>query len=529
MTEESPEPDIARYLEIAKRFLHSAVVVDDEARMQHEQPTPLTTPDRRNRPDAPGNADAEPTRSLSLDAASLSRAFAQHGVVCGVLVPAPDDPMTETIVHAAARADVVILDWQLGGDDGAGALAILETLRNQDGKRGDRIRLVVIYTGEPDLQDILERVQCAMPEETEVEKNALRLRYRNCRVMLFGKNRALLSEDNQAFAFEESALPTALIGAWVEMDAGVLPSLALLSLTAVRENAHAVLAKFRRDLDPAFMTHRACLPFPEDAEQHVVDQIASELRAVMAEGIVSETYLDTLKTRVLALWKSKQEMDAGSETILRDDATAALLKGGSSASPWWNDKKIDAKRVRKLTQLFSGGDVSGAEAEELDCEFTWLMTSRTVRGPEPRTLHLGVVVKAEGEDGRILLCLMPHCDSVRLKDSTRFLFAPLEDASGRGPQLVVRRDDGYERRTVSGRIADWEQIKFSANREQRVVAVEKDGGWCFRTSAEANAKRFRWLGELRMEWAQHLAHTLGTRITRVAVNTPEWLRRQERG
>ena len=544
MTEESPEPGITRYVEIAKRFLHTAVVVDDEARMQPEQPVPLKTPDRRNRSDAPENADAKPARGLSLDAAALSRAFAQQGVVCGVLVPAPGELMTETIVRAAARADVVILDWQLGGDGGKGALTILDKLRDHDDQRGERIRLVVIYTGEPDLHDILQRVQSAMPEGTEMEEDALRLRYRNCRVMLFAKNQSLLSDDDRAFASEEGYLPTAVIRAWVEMDAGVLPSLALRSLTAVRENAHAVLAKFRRDLDPAFMTHRACLPFPENAEQHVVDQIASELRAVMAEQMRtgSTAHSDTLEASVRKLWRTKKTLKVRDEEISYDDVVKAVVKGEVAVKALWSDGELTVQRVRDLTRVLTGGDVTKKAAKALDLEFSWLMTARTVRGGEPRALHLGVVVEEDGDvqHRAMLLCLMPLCDSVRLGKPTQFLFAPLEapgppaqkalDAVPRElrPQLVVRHNGTHNRRRVVTQVGGWQQIEFTPNRDQMVVAEPEGKEFWFRTCSKNSARRFRWLGELRMEWAQHFAHTLGARMTRVATKTPEWLRRQER-
>ena len=530
MTGDSPDLDMDHYVVVAKRFLHTAVVVDDEARLQPEQPTPLTTPGRRNRSDATEHTSPQPSRSLSLDAAKLSQAFAEHGMVCGVLVPAPHDPMTETVVSAAARADVVILDWQLGGDNGAGTLGILARLRKLDEEHGDRIRIVVIYTGEPDLRAILRCVGNAMPEETKVDEGLLRLRYRNYRVMLFGKNPELLPEEDRRFAFEEDRLPEALIRSWISMDAGVLSSLVLLSVAAVRENAHAVLAKFRRGLDPAFMTHRACLPVRDDAEQHVVDQVASEFRALMAERV--DTYIDAhrsaLAIRVRELWGTQEEVDMNGQTVRREDVIGALTGGEVPSAMWSSRSGPNAKRVQELTRLFSGCTISDAAAAELDLEFTWLMTSRTVRGSESRTLHLGVMVEEEGEDKRMLLCLMPRCDSLRLKCSTRFLFSPLRAPDQPGPQLVVRRNGRYIRTGVSSKTGNWQQIPFDPNADGKVVAQNVGDSWWFTASGNGNARRFRWLGELRMEWAQHLAHTLGTRITGVAVNTPEWLRRQER-
>ena len=73
------------------------------------------------------------------------------------------------------------------------------------------------------------------------------------------------------------------------MTEGLLPSIALTSLTAIRENSHKVLDKFHAELDPAFLAHRAGLPAPEDSQQHMVDQLASELHAVMDDAAAKES------------------------------------------------------------------------------------------------------------------------------------------------------------------------------------------------------------------------------------------------
>lgn len=66
---------------------------------------------------------------------------------------------------------------------------------------------------------------------------------------------------------------------------GLLPSVVLTALGAVRENVHRMLECFGRDLDPAFLVHRACLPQPPESEQHIVEQIASELHGIMDDAV----------------------------------------------------------------------------------------------------------------------------------------------------------------------------------------------------------------------------------------------------
>ena len=54
-------------------------------------------------------------------------------------------------------------------------------------------------------------------------------------------------------------LPERLVQDFAAMTEGLLPGIALTSLTAVREGAHRVLDQFCADLDPAFLAHRACI------------------------------------------------------------------------------------------------------------------------------------------------------------------------------------------------------------------------------------------------------------------------------
>ena len=73
------------------------------------------------------------------------------------------------------------------------------------------------------------------------------------------------------------------------MTEGLLPSIVLTSLTAVREGAHMVLDQFCADLDPAFLAHRACLPNPDDAERQIVNHVAEELRGLMDNAVAAES------------------------------------------------------------------------------------------------------------------------------------------------------------------------------------------------------------------------------------------------
>jgi len=57
--------------------------------------------------------------------------------------------------------------------------------------------------------------------------------------------------------------------------------------------------------------------------------------------------------------------------------------------------------------------------------------------------------------------------------------------------------------------------------------AEKDDKGVFRFTA-ADGTEYEWLGELKTEFAQRVAHRFAASLSRVAVNNSEWLRRLEK-
>src|SRR5437764_11872717 len=80
----------ARSRQVAGRFLQTAVIVDDQARLGSE-PRKVLPPGRRPRPQADSGTETSKsgpgTAANDLDAKQLINAFAELGVVCAVLIP----------------------------------------------------------------------------------------------------------------------------------------------------------------------------------------------------------------------------------------------------------------------------------------------------------------------------------------------------------------------------------------------------------------------------------------------------------
>ena len=257
---------------LARRFIRTAVVVDDEAYMTFSggdgPQAEVVVPGRRLQ--SVGRDDQGPAgrgSAHALDARSIMDAFSALGVVCGVVGP------KESATEAMRKADIVVLDWLLRDGDSRYTLSLLRELLNGERERNS-LRLVAIYTGEARLDDIFQIVfdELANNELDPIDNGSkTTIPYRHGRLELYAKAGVNLAEPLKVRGIAEGDLPGRLANDFAVMTDGLLPGIALTSLTAVREGEHKVLDRFRAELDPAFLAHMACLSDPEEAEQQIVN------------------------------------------------------------------------------------------------------------------------------------------------------------------------------------------------------------------------------------------------------------------
>ena len=272
---------------LAKRFLQTAILVDDEAFMAVDHTTSIgavVAPRRRVSRSVGDEAVAARSGGHSLDAKAVIDSFATLGVICGVIGPA------EAAMNAIRQADIVVLDWLLKADDPKYALKLLTNILTGETDR-NALRLVAFYTGEAGLAAIQEAIveelaQVGLDPQVPEEGTVI---YGHGRIVLYAKPSVNLPAALQDRGVAEDELPDRLVDDFSRMTVGLLPSIALVSLTAVRECAHMVLDRFRAELDPAFLAHRACLPNPEDAERQMVNHVADELRSLMDYAVADQS------------------------------------------------------------------------------------------------------------------------------------------------------------------------------------------------------------------------------------------------
>ena len=140
-------------------------------------------------------------------------------------------------------------------------------------------------------------------------------------------------------------------------------------------------------------------------------------------------------------------------------------------------------------------------------------------------LWLGSVVALDTEDSTAYwLCVQPRCDSTNLSGKICFPFLPLmgfDESTQRLEACVIR--DGNELKTfkVSERVGEMLMVEFapSANPPGEVVAQWEDGHYRF----GAEARSYRWVGELKSEPAQRVANRFAAWTARVGLAESAWL------
>ena len=519
------EHDQERSRELARRFLQTAVVVDDEAYMASERDNEprgkLVEPGGRGRKQPEqssgqsdeGHGGSNPQHSL--DAGSIIDSFSQLGVICSVIKP------TDSALEAMRKADIVVLDWFLKDRGYQYTLELLEKLLAGASDRNS-LRLVAIYTGEPKLGEVCQCVfnklseASLKPEKNKAETTIL---YQHGRVVIYAKSGVKPKDQNRSVA--EQDLPGKLIEDFAVMTRGLLPRIALTSLTAIRESEHKVLDQFSARLDPAFLAHKACLPNPGDAERQIVNHIAEELRGLM-DNAAAET--------------SSEDVDAV-ESWIKDKAenfTFDNRKFTAEQTVILANKGLQKAGLKDKYFKFLSAGFSGSNTIDLDKELAWIMSFRTVYNAPLPTLWLGSVVTELSDEGcQHLICMRPRCDCVRLDGGKEiaFFLLPLVELEKQvklrkgNEQIVARLDDGFERLGIEFDSSSWVHRKFrTSTGNDAIFAVKLKSDSDFKFTDTRNIE-YKWRGELKAEYAQRIAQKFAESLSRVAIDESEWLRR----
>jgi hypothetical protein len=544
---------------VAKDFLQTVVIVDDRAdlgssgspsrpSLSEEGHASSLSHAGEETPHGGVGADAEaaPTPGLlepsddalsvaehgDLDAKTIINDFAHLGLVCGVIRPEQDEDIGPIVNPAAKRADVLVLDWWMHGDGGAASKAIISQLAESD-EQHDRIRLIVIYTAVPDLQNVAAEVARLLDGAEVIGDNRNRVVAGSIRIVVLAKPDTkvdpALTEDVVPF----DALPYRIIVEFASAVEGLLSNVAFAALAAIRNSTHRILNRFDRALDPAFLGHRMLLPDPEDSEQHLVELILQELSAVLDSAEVGNNAdYDAIRQLVSDSVLVVEDVEKLSEFAARNGLSVAelamrfLQEGVNHPNHGLSNK--ERKDIRGwISRIFALGPSEESDSDtDINKQWSMLMSNKLQYGEISPELRLGVLVR-DTRSGMFMLCMQPVCDSVRLTGQTTFPFLPLEETTG-SSDIVLKYADEYHLLNLKFKFRDLLLIPFepSADSGGAVRAQQETGSekWQFTPASDVCAA-LEWTGELRDSFAHKFANRFAESASRVGTDDSELFRR----
>lgn len=547
----------------ARLFLQTALVIDDCADLGADlQLEPEVRVARRTTGSILSKAAvAEPenppevlqpqvpaSQATRLNAKALTDAFMSEEVICGVHKPVGPNIAVDVAIKAAARADIVVVDWYLENRSSAKAKEIVTGILRADKAEHGRLRLIAVYTSEPgrsgtakDLFDAIE-VETDIAGMLQLDAPNATIFGKDTRICVFNKVGTPTTADILEVA--EKDLPELLIKEFVQLTDGLLPNFAVSAVAAVRRGAHHVLTRFNKVLDGAYLSHRASIDVPEEAEALALDLVAVELSSLIENADVASR---TLSVAVIDAWLDQRVADGHrfrtATAQFPPDVLKEVLRGGlarlkDKAGQLNSNGQVNVPNPvsdKTICETFYPDEASSRDAAKA---FSRLGSFKREVGRvrlddfRPR-LTLGALLKVRrdlsgkasftGIDGDYILCVQPRCDSVRLTDE--YCAFPFQQGSydSKRFNLVVdeKGADGYVNINLKPKHTLMLRFRRGKDEDSIFAAKDKSGRYILK---DDRGRKFEWVGDLVDLKAQRLASEVGANMHRVGVDEFEWLR-----
>lgn len=340
------------YFETAKRFVQTAVVIDDEAgyydkEMKQTPPVPVKTPTTgltltpaSDPIESVDNYITDESESKHiLDINSVVNGFADLKITCSVQRPdfgaeqQQDEKLKKLTLNCAEHADISIIDWRLFKDDLHLAEDIIIDLLKKDKEVGGKVRLLCIYTRMPNPENILGDIKRRIREELglQVAGNKKDLAYTvddKVRIVIFNKTESKVAGKNaRVVSFEE--LPETVLKEFSNLVGGLIPCAALHSIAAVREHTYSILTLMHNRLDGVFCAHRALIPDVDDSIDFILNLISQEISTKVQ---CDESARNSLDTASIRSWYNGQVLPENQYALEKEILWQYLKNGGANLS-----------------------------------------------------------------------------------------------------------------------------------------------------------------------------------------------------
>ncbi|WHQ75054.1 response regulator receiver domain [Pantoea sp. Lij88] len=493
----------------------------------------------------------------NLDYQDLSLAFAEYGINCSGFIPDVHrfktiEDAAENITLSAKRVDATILDWRMDENFGAeiGSLAkasILKILQHDKNQHG-RLRLIVIYTAEPNIAEITGNIAKTLQSvDFSVLTNGNNINFDNadlefCQITVIEK---------KATAKE---LREEVVSLFTELTIGLLPNATLSTLSELRDKTHHILHTFSRDLDPAYLSHViGLLSSPkvrENAEEVALDY-AAELIAEELKSMIQISHplkLSLEKNRIID-WLSHVNMENDDdffEIVVGDESgkvgssrmkeLIAATENEQIDTILQSEPKIISKgqdslsffeRNRIQVNLKNGTTDSHEKLSIIECKRRdGLSLTNLAYAPN---IKLGSIIK--DKKGKYYICLQPLCDSVRLSSDASFLFLAVKEVkepTGKFTHVIQSKTGENIRLMARCSTQCIRKFDLKRNKTTRTVKASNQAGsneYIIQCKKESGGiEELFWVGELKNNVAQAISNHVAASISRIGLDTNEWLR-----
>ncbi|WP_233966404.1 response regulator receiver domain [Pectobacterium polaris] len=558
--------------DIVKNFLNSVVAVDDGLFLGKSRSTPRP----QNLADSEGDLDGFDApendtglgivnsathitneeihiieESHQLDYQSLSLAFAEHGINCCGFIPDAErfstiEIASTKIMESSRRADITILDWSMdhnfNSEPGTLAKASIEKIINNDKEQHGRLRLIVIYTAEPNINTIARSIKNHLHVSNgpgiKAKLKSRNITFKNpdlefCQITVIKKEETI------------SELKNSVIDLFTMLTIGLLSNATLSAIGELRDKTHHILHTFNKNLDPAYLSHvLGLLSSPEVREK------AHEVAFDYATEIISEEFKSTLQISQkiknhLGLEKLKQWADQTgriepgnmicikidrAEVRITPDRMKRLL-GASTDSDLTTillEQPVICSTVNKFKNSKIQINLTGANhfphehLSSIECKRRDVISLK-LENHAP-TIKQGTIVQ---KGNSYFICMQPLCDTVRIHEDRNFIFLKIDkvDSTGRFTHVIRDAKNGFLKFNIKPGSKDLQIFTFSPDSESNTIkAVIDRDKYKIKHKKGSKESYLIWHGELKTTVAQAIANKLAEQLSRVGLDTNEWLR-----
>lgn len=526
--------------EIANDYIQSIVFLDDRAYNKEE---------------------GQQSDIHDLSAVKISSLFAKERKICAFYDPVNLNDI-DNFKEIAQKADIVILDWFIDLiEEHQGDTIDLEEDATDDDVRGkytkevitsiidkidnDSLKLVVVYTGETNLVEIVNEIG-SLTQNAIINEENCEVFISNVKILVRAKSNNDEQPDQrfkhltglQDKVLNYHSLPTFVLEEFAKMTAGLLSNFVLKALTILRNNSSKILGLFDKNLDPAYLSHQSLITHKEEANELLVellkDAIGSLLKYEDVNKILDSEFIeDWLKANIVekekSIIKSNGEVDSTKKYLRNIEFLMSILKLSSLTDKEYKQEYEKLMNLNKTGDFWIKhhisyfSDLKVTELSEISKKFAILTHHKSLYIPTPYVPHLSLGSVCQSKKS-YYVCIQQRCDSVRVfeAEGRRFLFIPLVKSESK---FDVITPDGVKLR-ISDKSYSLRTVKFVGDDNGLVKANLIGNEYYFQQKyTEEHDEKFRWVFDLKDLHAQSIISGYSSQISRVGIEESEWLRR----